>query len=91
MFFRYLFAGPPVLDADLLHDPVDLMLQFIDAGQFAFLQLSGVQLPDKVGELFMRGLKPGVHLCHVKLEAHIVISACTGDDMNRVNVSRLTL
>lgn len=91
MFFRYLFADPPVLDADLLHDPVDLTLQFIDAGQFAFLQLSGVQLPDKVGELFMRGLKPGVHLCHVKLAAHIAISAYTGDDMNRVNVSRLTL
>ena len=91
MFFRYLFADPPVLGADLLHDFLDLTLQFIKARQFAFLQLSGVQLPDKVGELFMRGLKPGVHLCHVKLAAHIAISAYTGDDMNRVNVSRLTL
>lgn len=90
-FFLYLFADPLVLGADLIHDPLDLTLQFIDMWQLAFLQLAGVQFSDKVGELFMRGMEPGLHLCHVKLVAHIAISACTGDDMNRINVSRLIL
>lgn len=91
MFFRYLFADPPVLGADLFHDFLDLTLQFIKARQIAFLQLPGVQLSDKTGGILMRDLKPGLHLCHVKLVAHIAISVCTEDDMNRIIVSRLIL
>ena len=89
--FLYLFAESLVLEADLIHDSLDLTLQFIYAGQLAFLQLAGVQLADKVGKLFMRSLEPGLHLRHVKLFTHITISVCTGDDMNRISVSRLIL